>query len=120
MDIDFLSSALLLIMGRLFICRSIAPRGGPREIFDIIHQGITDGAKPLDLLLLFVNHIIQLHDGLFLKCDFCFNLHQTFFTHFYGFPPASRVMIIYLLLEYSAIRIFLQASIVPPLLLSIL
>ncbi len=138
-----MSLVLPLIMGRPFIFRRIDSRGELREFFDPFHQGFTDGAEPFDLLLLFANHIIQVFDALFLKCDFSFNFHQTFFTHFYVFPPASwpknniayvyikmppslypspstgegGVGVIFILrcatlalgLEYSAIRVFLQA-----------
>jgi len=35
-------------------------------------KDVTDGGEPFDLLQLFVKHIIQVFDGLFLKCDFNF------------------------------------------------
>ena len=67
---------LLLKAGRLFICRCIDSRGELREFFYPFHQGVTDGAEPFDLLQLFLKHISQVFDGLFLKCDFSFNFLQ--------------------------------------------
>ena len=82
---SFMSLMLLLKAGWLFICRRIDSRAEPREFFYPFHQGVTDGAEPFDLLQLFAKHIIQVFDGLFLKCNYSFN-----------FPPSSWLKMIYL------------------------